>query len=51
MENIELARTPQPPYYAVIFASVRTASDDEGYGKAAERIAAILHDRLSSNKR
>ena len=41
MENIELARTPQPPYYAVIFASVRTESDDEGYGKAAERMAQL----------
>jgi heme-degrading monooxygenase HmoA len=41
VENIELARTPQPPYYAVIFASVRTARDDEGYGKAAERMAQL----------
>ena len=41
MEKVDLAKTPQPPYYAVIFASVRTASDDEGYGKAAERMAQL----------
>ena len=41
MENVELARTPEPPYYAVIFASVRTAQDNEGYGDAAERMAQL----------
>ena len=41
VENIELARTPEPPYYAVIFASLRTARDDEGYGKASERMAEL----------
>ena len=39
--DIELARTPQPPYYAVIFASVRTAHDNEGYAEAADRMAAL----------
>lgn len=41
MENIDLARTPEPPYYAVIFASVRTPADDESYGAAAERMAQL----------
>jgi heme-degrading monooxygenase HmoA len=41
VENADLAKTPQPPYYAVIFASVRTAHDDEGYGKAAERMVQL----------
>jgi heme-degrading monooxygenase HmoA len=41
VEKTDLAKTPQPPYYAVIFASVRTAHDDEGYGKAAERMAQL----------
>ena len=41
MENVELARTPEPPYYAVIFASVRTAQDNEGYADAAERMAEL----------
>lgn len=31
------ARTPAPPYYAVIFASRRSA-DDEGYAAMAERM-------------
>lgn len=33
----ELARTPEPPYYAVIFTSRRTAGD-HGYGAMAERM-------------
>ena len=41
MENTDLAKTPQPPYYAVIFASVRTAHDNEGYGDAADRMAQL----------
>ena len=32
-----LARTPEPPYYAVIFTSKRTAGD-AGYGSMAERM-------------
>jgi heme-degrading monooxygenase HmoA len=32
-----LARTPEPPYYAVIFTSKRTAGD-LGYGAMAERM-------------
>lgn len=34
------ARTPRPPYYAVIFTSRRTAGDD-GYAEAAERMAEL----------
>lgn len=33
----ELAPTPQPPYYAVIFSSLRTAGDD-GYADMAARM-------------
>ena len=33
----ELATTPQPPYYAVIFSSQRTA-DDNGYADMATRM-------------
>lgn len=29
------ADTPEPPYYAVIFASERTAEDREGYDRAS----------------
>ncbi len=32
-----LARTPEPPYYAVIFTSVRTPGD-QGYGETADRM-------------
>ena len=32
-----IAPTPEPPYYAVIFTSLRTG-DDEGYGETLERM-------------
>lgn len=32
-----IAETPEPPYYAVIFTSVRTAGDN-GYAEAANRM-------------
>lgn len=31
------AQTPEPPYYAVIFTSVRTPADD-GYAETADRM-------------
>lgn len=34
------AKTPEPPYYAVIFTSTRTAVD-EGYGSVAERMVEL----------
>lgn len=33
-----LARTPEPPYYAVIFTSLRNGSDPEGYAAMAQRM-------------
>ncbi|MGY0216522.1 antibiotic biosynthesis monooxygenase family protein [Endozoicomonadaceae bacterium StTr2] len=33
----EPINTPQPPYYAVIFTSIRTP-DDNGYSKMADRM-------------
>ena len=33
-----IARTPAPPYFAVIFTSKRTAGGDQGYGAMAERM-------------
>jgi heme-degrading monooxygenase HmoA len=41
VEKTELAKTPEPPYYTVIFASVRTPHDNEGYGEAADRMAEL----------
>jgi heme-degrading monooxygenase HmoA len=35
-----IANTPKPPYYAVIFTSLRTAGDD-GYGAMADRMAEL----------
>lgn len=32
---MSLSSTPPPAYYAVIFTSLRTDFDDEGYGEAA----------------
>lgn len=34
------ATTPEPPYYAVIFTSVRTAGDN-GYAETASQMAAL----------
>ncbi len=33
----EISKTPEPPYYAVIFTSIRTA-DDNGYAEMSERM-------------
>lgn len=38
------ANTPQPPYYAVIFSSRRTAGDN-GYGRVAERMVELAADQ------
>ena len=35
-----IAETPRPPYYAVIFTSVRTAGDS-GYNKTAQKMIAL----------
>lgn len=35
-----IANTPKPPYYAVIFTSLRTEVDDD-YGLMAERMAEL----------
>jgi len=40
MEPASPARTPEPPYYAVIFTSRRTAGD-RGYGEMAARMVAL----------
>lgn len=36
----ELASTPQPPYYAVIFTSTRT-DEDRGYGAMSDRMVEL----------
>jgi len=37
----EIVRTPKPPYYAVIFTSIRTAND-KGYEQVANDIVRIV---------
>ncbi len=37
---MDFANTPAPPYYAVIFTSLRTEGD-QGYGAMAERMVAL----------
>jgi len=37
---VSFATTPEPPYYAVIFTSKRTAVD-EGYGAVADRMVEL----------
>ena len=39
----EFANTPKPPYYAVIFTSLRT-DEDEGYADMAERLMAAARN-------
>lgn len=39
-----LAHTPSPPYYAVIFTSIRTATDD-GYGDMAVRMVELAQQQ------
>ena len=40
MSGAGFAKTPEPPYYAVIFTSTRTAVD-EGYGDVAARMVEL----------
>lgn len=37
----QVARIHEPPYYAVVFSSVRSAADPDGYGTTAERMVAL----------
>ena len=39
-EALAFAKTPEPPYYAVIFSSQRTG-DDNGYAKMADRMVEL----------
>ena len=37
----KIASTPKPPYYAVIFTSLRSDADHEAYGAAAARMVEL----------
>lgn len=43
MSSTNIAATPEPPYYAVIFTSQRTAVDG-GYGATADRMVELATD-------
>lgn len=40
-----LAATPQPPYYAVIFTSIRTPADAAGYAVTADRMVDLARQQ------
>jgi len=40
----QIAKTPEPPYYAVVFTSVRTATD-KGYADTAEKMMALASNQ------
>src|SRR5437868_5099235 len=40
-----LARTPSPPYYAVVFTSVRTDEDETGYAATADRMVELAAEQ------
>lgn len=41
MSSENLAKTPKPPYYAVIFSSQRRGNGDDGYGAMADRMVEL----------
>ncbi len=40
-----IAKTPTPPYYAVVFSSIRTEQDQEGYEAMAERMVQLAAEQ------
>jgi heme-degrading monooxygenase HmoA len=41
---MEIAKTPQPPYYAVIFSSIRT-EEDNGYSQMGDRMVELATEQ------
>jgi len=41
----ELASTPAPPYYAVVFTSIRLPGDDEGYAATADQMLELAREQ------
>jgi len=41
---LDLARTPEPPYYAVVFSSLRATGDD-GYAAVSERMLELAAEQ------
>ena len=40
----QIVKTPEPPYYAVVFTSICTDTD-EGYSETAEKMMALVADQ------
>ncbi|MDA7977274.1 MAG: antibiotic biosynthesis monooxygenase [Pirellulales bacterium] len=40
-----IASTPKPPYYAVVFSSLRTGEDEAGYGQMATRMQELAAEQ------
>jgi heme-degrading monooxygenase HmoA len=45
MSETRFASTPKPPYYAVIFASQRTAHGEDDYEEAATRMFEVVQQQ------
>jgi len=45
MDSDAFATLPPPPYYAVVFSSVRTGADEAGYGEAAQRMVELAREQ------
>ena len=43
--HARFARTPEPPYWAVLFTSQRTAEDPEGYGRMAAALEQLAPEQ------
>jgi heme-degrading monooxygenase HmoA len=41
----ELASTRSPPYYAVVFTSIRSPGDNEGYAVTADRMLELAREQ------
>ena len=41
----EVAKTPEPPYYAVVFSNQRTHDDDKGYQEMAARMMELAAEQ------
>lgn len=42
---MSIAKTPEPPYYAVVFTSTKTEEDNSGYEQTAERMVELAQQQ------
>lgn len=42
--EIQIANTPEPPYYAVIFTTKRTGNEEELYGEMNDQLMEMVQD-------